>query len=1118
MHKHSITSEEHKSQRSYRHVILEAMEGSFGGKARVVYVDVRKSDQNEEKNLLEYVAKLRMEFNSCIGDEKPFYIAVVGDEPIFKKLFQLWLDSYLNQTQLCNWMIPIPGGFHIDKQGIIPLIKSYLSGIGIEELARFSGLSSKHQREVVGLKHYRKNRRFLSQVTAASILRLCDVLCSENAKLAGNVEQLLLDIRGSGTAENAQRSEEFWRRRREDQRRELPNQCELALSRDVHPGIIRIGRLICEDVRRVAGQRPGGSKNMQILAEEGILNMLVPWMGYNILTRAGQTHIVDEFWFVFCGVLHKSNKLRYQDNLLWYVFIKDRMPEAVRRALYTSGNFVMSSSDTCMHVNSHLDEGNESGIIRDVKINVKTCDATFIQNAPSWIQRVAQANDILEIQLLPSRRSSSMQMDVSSRTDSSRFALKDREKRTATNVAYMYEFLTEREWLGSRHVGEKHVVNYLSDTNFPVKDIIADAHLNARMDGIQLSKLHLCAILTEQFGTLSKEEELFVFGKYKPARQKWTIRHSLPSIISLSTENQRAKSRSNSRRVSKNAALRNMNRRNRQIINTRELLQRVKDDEDTSARRRQEATELLEEFNRTAHIRTSRAFCFRRNVSSNHPYWEKRPRFLLHVQTKLREMGIVGQGESFVSRKPLLSLAPFRVIHMDVTQRALFAPTFSAENMTLEGCLRHKARTNIAHNISTIDLSNILEFHVHIDIPELIPGPKSIFNREAIRSFVGDERVSSIPDADGESTSKRLDLSSPLTQTWTSIVSKRDEREYVTMVFALFTAISVVDILGESLRAGEGEGRRMPKVYLHGVSLAVSNNCVGMPLSELRFGRQGSCILVTSHAEYIKSFPSTRGAINSVGGFVCWEVSLKGLSRAAAADSNHAQMRTRINFVTWRLSIPVFERLRIPAPERKVLVISSEDAQDTPLISFLSQDIRVMLRAGGCIVHQVGPLVFECGRIQTALESSNTTVEDLVLLFGVSGCDEIPFSRHILQKTFVEAFFSCRNIFGQLFSSEMMRNFTGTNVGSDACGQWKPVEKLFAAAWVLHHQTERRRQLLEPRQSQEVNWVHMVREWITSLENLNCPSHFLPESVDIELQARRAYWLLGYWKLADTAD
>ena len=63
-----------------------------------------------------------------------------------------------------------------------------------------------------------------------------------------------------------------------------------------------------------------------------------------------------------------------------------------------------------------------------------------------------------------------MQVEVSSRTESVRYNLRDREKRTAINVARMYEFMTEREWLGSRYIGEKRVTNYLSDTDFSPKD------------------------------------------------------------------------------------------------------------------------------------------------------------------------------------------------------------------------------------------------------------------------------------------------------------------------------------------------------------------------------------------------------------------------------------------------------------------------------------------------------------------------------------------------------------------------------------------------------------------------------------------------------------------------
>lgn len=232
-------------------------------------------------------------------------------------------------------MIPIPGGFHIDNQRIIPIIKGYLSGMGIEELARFSGLSKRHQHEIVGIANYRKNRRYLSQVTTASILGICDCMCADNTQLAGHIDQLNGEISNSDGIVPLGID---LRKRRAEQIAELPFNCELALTSEVHPNVQLIGRLLCDEVRRVAGKRPGGSKNLQLLGEEGALNMMLPWMAYNVLTRTGQTKVVDDFCFSFCGVLHGTNKLKYQDNLLWYAFIKDRMPENTRHALYSAGH------------------------------------------------------------------------------------------------------------------------------------------------------------------------------------------------------------------------------------------------------------------------------------------------------------------------------------------------------------------------------------------------------------------------------------------------------------------------------------------------------------------------------------------------------------------------------------------------------------------------------------------------------------------------------------------------------------------------------------------------------------------------------------------------------------
>ena len=177
-----------------------------------------------------------------------------------------------------------------------------------------------------------------------------------------------------------------------------------------------------------------------------------------------------------------------------------------------------------------------------------------------------------------------------------------------------------------------------------------------------------------------------------------------------------------------------------------------------------------------------------------------------------------------------------------------------------------------------------------------------------------------------------------------------------------------------------------------------------------------------------------------------------------------------------------------------------------------------MLRAGGNILHHTGSLVVEYRSMQKALYSANMTVEYLGLLYGVSGCDEIPFSRHVQQKTFVESYFSCRHIFGDLFSPNMLRTFTETVVGRTGCTGWRKIERLFGAVWVRSHQKETRRTLLEPEASHEENWANVVRKWTSGLENLIFPPFFLPEPSNIELQVRRAYGLFQYWRISDSSE
>ena len=202
-----------------------------------------------------------------------------------------------------------------------------------------------------------------------------------------------------------------------------------------------------------------------------------------------------------------------------------------------------------------------------------------------------------------------------------------------------------------------------------------------------------------------------------------------------------------------------------------------------------------------------------------------------------------------------------------------------------------------------------------------------------MRAFVGEK--GDAVQVEEDITSQRFDLKSPFSRSSTSLISQQDDRVFISMAYALYTAIAIVELLLELLSEYDEADVRLLKVYIHGVSLAITGIGLKTVLSELIFGRQGTAILVTSdvHSNKNYSFLSAGDWLNKVGAFACWKVSTNALCRASVVDTRHAQMRTRVNFITWKLSIPVFERMRVPAPQRKVLVISSEDANDAPLIS-----------------------------------------------------------------------------------------------------------------------------------------------------------------------------------------
>ena len=196
-------------QRSYRSLLMDSLEGIPVGKGRVEYVDISQGKFTEVE-LIERLEMIKAAYNpkeERKNAEDYVFVAVHGDQPIFKMLFRFWYRSYIELLQmgaklevdqtannLCRWLVPLPGGFHADKQGLIPLIKDYMKGSGIEELLLFSGMSKNLQKVFQKCGHYRMNRRYLVQIMIAMILRISDSLSSISQNYSRTKRECMTEI------------------------------------------------------------------------------------------------------------------------------------------------------------------------------------------------------------------------------------------------------------------------------------------------------------------------------------------------------------------------------------------------------------------------------------------------------------------------------------------------------------------------------------------------------------------------------------------------------------------------------------------------------------------------------------------------------------------------------------------------------------------------------------------------------------------------------------------------------------------------------------------------------------------------------------------------------------
>lgn len=129
------------------------------------------------------------------------------------------------------------------------------------------------------------------------ILRLDDALSSIPSQFSMLKKHNLADISAEGELSEIERCS-LWEseERAEAQKACFPDGTRWEIEGAVSAGVLKLGKLFVDEVYL----RAKDSINMDCFGQVQLLEMCIPWLGYNTLAINAQTHIMDKFYFVFC--------------------------------------------------------------------------------------------------------------------------------------------------------------------------------------------------------------------------------------------------------------------------------------------------------------------------------------------------------------------------------------------------------------------------------------------------------------------------------------------------------------------------------------------------------------------------------------------------------------------------------------------------------------------------------------------------------------------------------------------------------------------------------------------------------------------------------------------------
>lgn len=240
----------------------------------------------------------------------------------------------------------------------------------------FVGIEKYHVDHILDLQHYRKNKRVLFSLAGAMSIRIGEVVLEQVPKIVDTLGCIM-----DGLAEPDSASDGAIEGLVEEARGVMTRaiadyeRSPLRLTEFVTRETLAVGAALREGAEDLSRTSPNAQLYIQVLCLERVL----PYCGFYVTHRAGQTDCPDVFWHYMNNVLFATTKCNYQELALNYSFLKFSMPLTMLHDIYElqqgpSGEVqpgawaVTTKNIANVFACLHNDEALESGINNKLKM------------------------------------------------------------------------------------------------------------------------------------------------------------------------------------------------------------------------------------------------------------------------------------------------------------------------------------------------------------------------------------------------------------------------------------------------------------------------------------------------------------------------------------------------------------------------------------------------------------------------------------------------------------------------------------------------------------------------------------------------------------------------------